>query len=303
MLLIYTFIHLVSVRKNLSRYDTTLPLWYQSLSALIFQSAKLFNTIFLRQQSKSYANKLNPDEKTRKYFWYEVTGSKSIDENFGIDVSGKTVLDARCGNGGYIYHLLKSGAAFVYGIDNDAARLEITTEILKESYDGNNYELSSCGIENIHHIAPSSTDIIICNNLAAFSGNRDKMFNQMRRVLRDSGHVYISISASWLSWDGAGLFKHIPLPWSHHLIPEPVIKSVLQRQAEKQGSSNAERLLANFNSAGKITMSAVKREIRRNGFEITAISKSGINPLNKLPVLEEFFSSGIQIHIRKKIIR
>ncbi len=259
----------------------------------------------LVKQHISGDSSLTPQEKATKYFWYELNKSPKFDALFNLDFKDKVVVEIGAGYGGYMFHLLKGGAKFVYGIDVDDERLKDAAKSIETNYTERNFSFSTSGAEKMNHIADNSVDIIVSDAVFEHILNRDGMFAEVKRILKPNGKLCFSTSPIWKTRNGGHLSRYIPIYWSHLIFSESTIINVLNRQKENNDFpvDALNNMIVIYKTIGKLTIAKLKKEIANSGLKIFSfrnITNSTIKKLlMNLPLGEEYFAGSIVVEVRK----
>ena len=248
---------------------------------------------------------LNEDEKAEKYFLYELKKAPKFDKLHQQQVSGKTVLEIGSGFGGYVCHLLKSGSAFVIGIDTDEHRVQKNKLLIDKYYYGDNYTIRDCDACDLNFLKSGSIDFVVSDAAIEHIFHRQKMFKEINRVLKSDGLAFLSTSPIWFTWNGGHLMRYIPLPWGHLLLPDKIIFQILELQ--KQHADFPKRAINDmiilYQTIGKLSIRKLKREIKCSGLKLIKFENISNNSIKrvlvKLPILEELFAGNIQVLLKK----
>lgn len=103
------------------------------------------------------------------------------------DLTGKTVLDAGCGNG-YLTRKMAQTAKKVYGVDFT----EKLIELAKQKNNPANVEFSVGNLEKLQ-FPDSAFDLVLCNMVLMDVENIEKAIAEMSRVLKKNGIIVASI--------------------------------------------------------------------------------------------------------------
>lgn len=116
-------------------------------------------------------------------------------------LEGLTVLDLGCGTGRDVYiasKLVESGG-HVIGVDMTPEQIEVAEKHINDQterfgYSSPNVDFRLGTIEDLRSlgIADSSVDVVISNCVINLSPEKEKVFSEVRRVLRDGGELYFS---------------------------------------------------------------------------------------------------------------
>lgn len=108
---------------------------------------------------------------------------------FDLDqIKGKTVLDLGCGDGSYTKMLADAGTKLALGLDSSPGMIKKAIET--NGADNIDYVVGT--MENIP-IQDESVDFIHARFILHYSGNIKKSFEEMYRVLKKDGEVFIVI--------------------------------------------------------------------------------------------------------------
>ena len=132
-----------------------------------------------------------PDEIVMRYYG---CGSPIPDK-----IDGCTVLDLGCGTGRDVYVVSKlvGAGGKVIGIDMNDDQLAVAEKYKEEmatKWGHANVEFRKGYIENLAGagIGDSSVDVVISNCVINLSPDKDSVFKEIRRVLKDGGVLYFS---------------------------------------------------------------------------------------------------------------
>ncbi|HLD58104.1 MAG TPA: class I SAM-dependent methyltransferase [archaeon] len=109
--------------------------------------------------------------------------------NLSLDLAkGKTVLDVGCGSGRYSLALLKFGAKKVYGID-----------INEPIYKHKKFIFKKMPLTNLT-FPENSFDFIFANGSAHYVENTEQVFQELQRVLKPNGTIWILVANKHKYW-------------------------------------------------------------------------------------------------------
>jgi len=115
------------------------------------------------------------------------------------ELNGKTVLDLGCGTGrdAYILSYLVGETGKVIGLDMTdeqlaVARKHIDTHMKKFGFQKPNVEFMQGYIEDLSKIPDKSVDVIISNCVINLSPDKQRVFSEIFRVLKESGELHFS---------------------------------------------------------------------------------------------------------------
>lgn len=117
------------------------------------------------------------------------------------DLNGCKVLDLGCGTGRdcYVASQLVGENGFVTGVDMTGEQLEVAQRNVEDhmntfGYATPNIQFLSGNIENLQNlgIEDNSQDVVISNCVINLSGNKDRIFSEIFRVLKPGGELYFS---------------------------------------------------------------------------------------------------------------
>lgn len=119
----------------------------------------------------------------------------------------KVCLDAGCGGGRFVVALAKLGAKEVQGIDIsrkavDTANYRLTARKLNV---GNAQEASVLEIP----FSDNYFDYVVCSGVIHHTPNPKKGFQELVRVLKPGGRIFLSVYGKWgLKWFANDLFRY-----------------------------------------------------------------------------------------------
>jgi len=105
-------------------------------------------------------------------------------------VKGKYILDLGCGEGGYSRALAQKGAV-VTSVDCSAVMIDYAEKKAKEE----NLTISHCVVNanELNNIADNYYDVVLCSMMLMDVENLDAALQEIHRVLKPRGTVFISI--------------------------------------------------------------------------------------------------------------
>ncbi len=115
------------------------------------------------------------------------------------NLKGCTVLDLGCGTGqdAYILSQLVGENGRVIGIDMTEEQLQTARKYEAHhaevfGYAAPNTDFRLGYIEDLHSVEDASIDVIVSNCVLNLSPNKDAVFTEINRVLKDGGELYFS---------------------------------------------------------------------------------------------------------------
>jgi ubiquinone/menaquinone biosynthesis C-methylase UbiE len=125
-----------------------------------------------------------------------------------VDIQGKKVLDLCCQWGGHMNYLVETGAN-MFGVDIADFSLKPHPRYNFLRSDAQNLALKS-----------NSIDIVYCINAFEHIPDPEKTLNEIYRILRPGGFVFISFIPAYYSDVGSHMAEHVPEPWAHLIYSE-----------------------------------------------------------------------------------
>lgn len=273
---------------------------------LLYRFFKILNSFKMIPAFINTDKNLLEDEKAKKYFFYEYEKSPRFDNLHKVNLSGRNVLEIGVGYGGYLFHILKSQAAFAYGIDVDEYRVQKAKELIAESYEGKNFSIQLCDAREMSWFQNESIDLVLSDAVIEHIRDRKEMFAEISRILKKDGVAFLSTSPIWFTWNGGHLARYIPVPWIHLLLPDSIILKILKKQKQKNDfpEKAIDNMIIMYETIGKLSIRRLEKEIGESALQLVSLKNVSNHPLKKLlnrfPVLEEFFAGDIQVMLKKK---
>ena len=279
---------------------------------LIFKTCFYFNNVEWKIFNLKYSgNKIFLDTKSKKNKKKSKIKRTKIDLNtlkrryervFGNDflkkISGKRILDMGCGDGSYALMMAKFSDCKVNGVDLIGDFYEAEIYAKKNKID--NLYLAN---KNVSEISSNKYDIIISHDSFEHFDEPDKMFNEMVRVLKPGGYLWIQFGPAWFGPYGrhmSGTFRK-DRPWVHLVLPEKTIMrchSVLGNRDEL-----VEKFKDKPGGLNKMGLYRFLRIIKKNNILIKNLK---INPISEklkiltyIPFMKELFIGSISTKLKK----
>lgn len=213
-------------------------------------------------------------------------------------VRGKHVLDFGCGEGGYVLALAINGAALATGIDIQD-KFQNATLVAKTKHISNLAYISGDSTS----ISNDSFDVVISHDSFEHFEFPEKILKEMVRITKPGGFILIKFGPPWKNPWGRHMSGTIrkDRPWIHLLVSERTlmrVHSVYHNEPILKESFN--QLPGGLN---KMTIKRLKKiiskqkEIQISKFESIPIKN---NTFFQMPMLREYFSSGVRMIIIKK---
>lgn len=99
-----------------------------------------------------------------------------------LEFEGKKVLDFGSGFGITADYLAAK---------NDVTAFEPNEEMIAHRFRENDYRQIVGGIEQLSQLAENSFDVIVCHNVLEYLDNRDELFSEFKRLLKQDGFLSI----------------------------------------------------------------------------------------------------------------
>ena len=195
----------------------------------------------------------------------------------GINFSGMKVLDIGSGMGGYSSSLVSHGA-YVVAVDIANTYSSKVKGVTFAQADATRLPFRS-----------NSFDFVFCSSLIEHVKNPDLLIKEIKRVLKNHGHFYLSFPPFW-SPVGAHQFKPF-----HYLGEKIAVKL-----ARKIHHVRSHRYDDKFGKLYIRTIRQVRGLLLKNSFKIRSIS-TRMSPINfaKIPILKEFLTWHVEFLLEK----
>jgi SAM-dependent methyltransferase len=272
------------------------------LVSLVYTASRTFT---LLPPAITAAKGLSADQKAEKYFDYEVRKARSFDQTFDLSARGKVVLEIGSGFGGYVYHALTTGAAFVYAVECDRVRFEVSAGLLTRKYDANNYAILNADARELSEVPSGTVDLVVSDAVIEHIQQLDRVFREIARVLRPGGRACLSTSPIWYTWNGGHIARYVPIPWAHIVLPDRIIFGIFDRQFAAgdyppDALNNIRQLYATI---GRLSLRKLQNCINGSGLrldDLRNITRSKLkHALMKLPLGQEVFAGNIAVTLTK----
>ena len=211
--------------------------------------------------------------------------------SFNHLVSGKRVVDFGCGVGYQSIGLVKKFGCSVVGIDSNENTLRMAIENAKD-HKISSKELSF--VEGISADMLNSFDVVISQNSFEHFANPAKVLNEMGSLLNESGIILLTFGPPWLAPYGSHMHFFCKVPWINILLPEKIVMKV-RGHFRSDGANRYEDVESGLNR-----MTITKFESIVSSCNLTTTYRhyecvKGVNCLEKLPLLREFFSNHVTV--------
>lgn len=218
------------------------------------------------------------------------------ERTFGRDIwtliAGKEVLDFGCGEGGHVLALAANGASHVTGLD-------ILPEFFNAEAESQRRGYRATFINATSDVLPdASFDVVISHDSFEHFDDPGYILSEMVRLTRPGGRVLIKFGPPWRNPWGRHMSGTIrrDRPWIHLVVSERMImraQSVYhnepvfsERYADLPGGLN-KMTVAHFQQ-----LLREQADLRVEQFHVFPLY--GIPALVALPVVREFFASGVR---------
>lgn len=225
-------------------------------------------------------------------------------ENLIPDLAEKKILEIGCAEGGFLDVFDEYGYN-VSGIELSPNRAQIA----KKNNPNLKIIVGDITDENIVNQIDSSFDLIVLRDVIEHIPNRKKMFENIDKLLKNYGYLYITFPPKYSSFsghqqNGASLIKYIPYI---QFLPNWFIRLCGRFFKERQNLISA--VILNFKNG--LTIKEFKKylkmynltPIKKDLFIIRPIYKTryNLNPLKipHIPILNEFLTFGCEYLLKK----
>lgn len=215
---------------------------------------------------------------------------------FGRDIwqmtAGKEVLDFGCGEGGHVLALAANGAGHVTGLD-------ILPEFHNAEAEGRRrgYPVSFVGAAS-DTLPDASFDVVISHDSFEHFADPAYILSEMVRLTRPGGRLLIKFGPPWRNPWGRHMSGTIrrDRPWIHLVVPE---RAIMRAQSVYHNEPVFSERYADLpGGLNKMTVARFRRLLHEQPgllveqFHIFPLY--GVPALVGLPVVREFFASGVR---------
>jgi ubiquinone/menaquinone biosynthesis C-methylase UbiE len=163
---------------------------------------------------------------------------RKVKHGLDIDFLDKDILEIGCGHGGISTFMATNMAKSVKAIDLNTTNLAIAEKFKKmvEEKIGVDKGLNVEYIEmNAYEMTfePESFDIVIADNVFEHFMEPAKVMDQVKRILRPGGILFVPAFPSIYSKHGLHLKHGLKIPWANVFFSEKTICNVMVRLAEE----------------------------------------------------------------------
>ncbi|MEZ6122034.1 MAG: class I SAM-dependent methyltransferase [Planctomycetaceae bacterium] len=143
--------------------------------------------------------------------------------NFGVDWTGKDVLDLGCFDGALTRGYADAGARTVTGVDIDTAAVESA----RRTYGSDAVRFDVCDTTSIP-LDNESVDVIFCYDVMEHVAQPAPVLAECARVLRSGGKMLIG-TWGWHHPYAPHLWSIMPVPWAHVAFSERTLLRTCRR--------------------------------------------------------------------------
>jgi SAM-dependent methyltransferase len=225
-------------------------------------------------------------------FWARIGGKP--------DLTGKTVLDVGCGQGGLCIDLAQAGAEKVVGVDIESRVIEFARESTRLHYPDLLSRVDFRLIDLAGFDPSPQFDIIVSKDSFEHIVDIPAMFREMKQRLKPGGRLYIGFGPLYNSINGAHS-ERLLIPWGHLFMPESLYLKFVSWDRHHPLASPKDFQL-NMMSFREYCV-----EINKTGMEIEFFkTNQGGHPAmcvfragQKIPFLREYCTANIYCILRK----
>lgn len=274
----------------------------------------------LMPNSHEHLLKAKQDPLTYQQFFAD-RSSKSFASFGELNLTGLEVLDVGCGLGANIVHLYELGAERVVGIDISVTQALCTQQMLREGWPDLAARTSFVGTDaSCMPFADNSFDVLVAADTFEHVEALEPALKECARVLKPGGYLYAYFPPFYSPW-GAHMVNWIRLPWCQVLFSEQTVLNVA-RQFEAEGKSINSLLPPETRlslGTGKtipfvshLTVNrflriaqeirewqVVKTHLLPPNWRTSSFSNRFLQPINRLPVVQEMFTAKAVFIIQK----
>lgn len=237
--------------------------------------------------------RLRSEEDYRKFQRFQAGLLLEYIYNFGVDISGRLVLDLGSGLGGYSQEIARKSGATVISVDLIEPSWPLEQGIYMLIADALSIPLRD-----------ESVDFIFCASLIEHVRNPFLLLTEVKRVLKSEQYCYLSFPPFYSPCGGHEFspFHYLgkqPALYLSHLLkrahPDWVIK-IYKPSLSPTSFADTYRSWGLF----KLTIAEAVQIIRRSGLEVIDISPRYL-PINtaRWPILGELLTWHVQFLLRK----
>ena len=144
-------------------------------------------------------------------FWARIGGRP--------DLTGKTVLDVGCGQGGMCVDLALAGAGRVVGVDIEPRVIDFASENTKINFPGLVDRIEYVEMSLSSYDPLPQFDFILSKDTFEHIMDVTTMLKDMKQRLKPGGRLYIGFGPLYNSINGAHSSRFL-IPWGHLFMPE-----------------------------------------------------------------------------------
>ena len=213
---------------------------------------------------------------------------------------GKEVLDIGCGAAGKTLYYLKQGAERAVGVDIVESYEKEALKLAAKLGCTQNFNFVCASADNLPY-PDNSFDTIIMNDAMEHVEHPDKVLDELLRIVRPDGHVYINFPPYGHPF-GAHMSDAINTPWIQYLYPEKAcIEAYKELVADKPDAKERINLRISCDVTGKEYISYINHmTIARFGkllrdrnlkpqYYLEMPLRDWMKPLTKIPHVKEAF--------------